>query len=271
MIFPSNRVRIMVATKPVDFRKGHYGLAALVKNEQHKDPFTGTVFVFRSRKADRLKLIYWDGSGIVLAYKRLEEHSFTGPGINARSMPKNACRIGALLAEPRRRPGFNVSKPSFHPDRHGRDAELSRQALGEQPDTADQGHAIVDQLHAAGLDHTINNLWILGWLGGYDKRKMADRVLKEHYGLDIGTDRDAVLYVGDSTNDAPMFSYFRHTVAISTIVRYLDEIDTPPAWVTKGPGGEGFVEAAEAVLRARAAGRPLSGAIRDDLNAPRRT
>lgn len=100
---------------------------------------------------------------------------------------------------------------------------------------------------------------------------MADRVLKEHYGLDIGTDRDAVLYVGDSTNDAPMFSYFRHTVGISTIVRYLDEIDTPPAWVTKGPGGEGFAEAADAVLRARAAGRPLSGAIRDDLNAPRRT
>jgi transposase len=59
MIFPSNRVRIMVATKPVDFRKGHDGLAALVKNELHKDPFTGAVFVFRSRKADRLKLIYW--------------------------------------------------------------------------------------------------------------------------------------------------------------------------------------------------------------------
>ena len=37
MIFPSNRVRIMVATKPVDFRKGHDGLAALVKNELHKD------------------------------------------------------------------------------------------------------------------------------------------------------------------------------------------------------------------------------------------
>ena len=41
MIFPSNRVRILVATKPVDFRKGHDGLTALVKNELHKDPFTG--------------------------------------------------------------------------------------------------------------------------------------------------------------------------------------------------------------------------------------
>ena len=49
----------MVATKPIDFRKGHDGLAALVKNELHKDPFTGTVFVFRSRRADRLKLLYW--------------------------------------------------------------------------------------------------------------------------------------------------------------------------------------------------------------------
>lgn len=62
-----------MATKPVDFRKGHDGLAALVKNELHKDPFTGTVLVSRSRKADRLKLIYWDGSGIVMAYKWLEE------------------------------------------------------------------------------------------------------------------------------------------------------------------------------------------------------
>ncbi|WP_372837028.1 IS66 family insertion sequence element accessory protein TnpB, partial [Puniceibacterium confluentis] len=49
----SNRVRIMIATKPVDFRKGHDGLAALVKNELRKEPFTGTVFVFRARRANR--------------------------------------------------------------------------------------------------------------------------------------------------------------------------------------------------------------------------
>lgn len=54
MIFPSNRVRIMVATKPIDFRKGLDGLAALVKNELHKDPFTGTVFVFRSRTESKV-------------------------------------------------------------------------------------------------------------------------------------------------------------------------------------------------------------------------
>ena len=55
--------------------------AAMVKNELRKDPFTGTVFVFRARTADRLKLLYWDGIGLVMAYKRLEEHSFTWPAV----------------------------------------------------------------------------------------------------------------------------------------------------------------------------------------------
>ena len=93
MIFPSNRVRIMVATKPVDFRKGHNGLAALVKNELRKDPFTGTVFVFRSRRADRLKLLYWDGTGLVMACKRLDEHTFTWPAI-----PASCSRASASLS-----------------------------------------------------------------------------------------------------------------------------------------------------------------------------
>jgi len=96
MIFPA--IRIMVATKPGDFRKGRDGLAELAKNELHKDPFTGTVFVFRSCKADRLKLIYWDGSGIVLAYKRLEEYTFTWPGIKDGLMTLPHAQFEALFA-----------------------------------------------------------------------------------------------------------------------------------------------------------------------------
>ena len=98
MIFPSNRVRIMVATKPIDFRKGHDSLAAMVKNELRKDPFTGTVFVFRARKADRLKLLYWDGTGLVMAYKRLEEHSFTWPAVKDGLMLMNHTQFEALFA-----------------------------------------------------------------------------------------------------------------------------------------------------------------------------
>ena len=98
MIFPSNRVRIVVASKPVDFRKGHDGLAASVKQALRKDPFTGTVFVFRAKRADRLKLLYWDGTGLVMTYKRLAETTFTWPAIRDGVMSVNHAQFEALFA-----------------------------------------------------------------------------------------------------------------------------------------------------------------------------
>lgn len=98
MIFPSNRVRILVATKPIDFRKGHDGLAALVSQALRKDPFTGTVFVFRSRRLDRLKLLYWDGTGLVMTYKRLEAASFTWPAITDGVLSLNHAQFEALFS-----------------------------------------------------------------------------------------------------------------------------------------------------------------------------
>ncbi|WP_150526435.1 IS66 family insertion sequence element accessory protein TnpB [Roseibium sediminis] len=98
MIFPSNRVRVFVATRPVDFRKGHDGLAALVQSVLRKDPFTGTVFVFRSKRADRLKLLYFDGTGLVMAYKRLEDTTFTWPAIKDGAMSLNHAQFEALFS-----------------------------------------------------------------------------------------------------------------------------------------------------------------------------
>jgi len=80
-IFPSNRARLLLATDPVDFRKGQDGLLALVHSVPRKDPFTGTVFVFRSKRANGLKLLYWDGTGLAMAYKRLKDTRFTWPAI----------------------------------------------------------------------------------------------------------------------------------------------------------------------------------------------
>jgi len=98
MIFPSNHVRILVATKPVDFRKGHNGLAALVSNVMGHNPFDGTVFVFRSKRLDRLKLLYWDGSGLVMAYKRLEDHKFAWPLIKDGVMRLDPAQFEALFS-----------------------------------------------------------------------------------------------------------------------------------------------------------------------------
>ena len=59
MILPGGRFQIFVATRPVDFRKGMDGLAAVVQQQLRLDPFCGAVFVFRARRADRVKLLVW--------------------------------------------------------------------------------------------------------------------------------------------------------------------------------------------------------------------
>ena len=79
MIGPSGTVRVMLATRPVDFRKGMDGLAMLVREQLGADPFCGTVFAFRSKRADRLKLLFFDGTGVVLVAKRLEAGAFRWP------------------------------------------------------------------------------------------------------------------------------------------------------------------------------------------------
>ena len=97
MLMPSQGVRILVATKPVDFRKGHDGLAALVQSMLAEDPFTGTVFVFRSKRADRIKLLVWDQTGMVLVHKRLEGGKFVWPQVRDGVMRMSSAQLGALF------------------------------------------------------------------------------------------------------------------------------------------------------------------------------
>jgi transposase len=90
-------VRVLVATRPVDFRRGADSLAALVREELRQDPFCGTIFVFRSKRADRLKLLAWDGSGLVLFWKRLEQGAFRWPPISDGVMRLSASQLAALV------------------------------------------------------------------------------------------------------------------------------------------------------------------------------
>jgi transposase len=78
MITVPSGIRVFVATMPVDFRRGADSLAALVREQLKHDPFSGTIFIFRSKRADRLKILGWDGSEVVLFWKRLELDRFAG-------------------------------------------------------------------------------------------------------------------------------------------------------------------------------------------------
>jgi transposase len=90
-------IRVLVATKPVDFRKGADGLAALVREALGENPFSETIFVFRSKRADRAKILAWDGSGLVLFWKRLEHGAFRWPPISDGVMRLSALQLAALV------------------------------------------------------------------------------------------------------------------------------------------------------------------------------
>jgi transposase len=79
-------VRIFVSREPVDMRKGFDSLAQLVRSHLAGDPLSGHLFVFRSKRGDRLKVLYWDSDGLCLFYKRLE--------IGVFSMPTSGTRVG---------------------------------------------------------------------------------------------------------------------------------------------------------------------------------
>ena len=72
--------KVYVATRPVDFRKGPDGLVALVR-DGGADPFSGALYVFRAKRADRVKIVWWDGSGLCLFAKRLDEDKFRWPQV----------------------------------------------------------------------------------------------------------------------------------------------------------------------------------------------
>ena len=94
---PPTGVKVLVATKPVDFRKGMDGLARLVKEEMKAEPFSGVVYVFRSKRSDRLKLLWWDGTGVVLYAKRLEQGAFCWPKVQDGAMRLTSAQLAVLL------------------------------------------------------------------------------------------------------------------------------------------------------------------------------
>ena len=97
MIVPPAGVRVLVASRPVDFRKGGDSLAAMAQAVLRQDPFSGTIIVFRSKRADRIKLLVWDGTGLVLIWKRLEQGAFRWPPITDGVMRLSGGQLAALL------------------------------------------------------------------------------------------------------------------------------------------------------------------------------
>ena len=87
---------IVLATRPVDFRTGPDGLTALVR-DAGADPFNGALYVFRAKRADRIKIVWWDGTGLCLFAKRLEADRFYWPKLMAGTVRMSAVQLAALV------------------------------------------------------------------------------------------------------------------------------------------------------------------------------
>ena len=74
-------LRVYLATEPIDLRRGHDGLCALVRSRYQRDPHEGHLFAFIGRRGDRIKVLYWDRGGFVVWYKRLEQGRFRLPRV----------------------------------------------------------------------------------------------------------------------------------------------------------------------------------------------
>jgi transposase len=90
-------LRIWLATRPTDLRKSFDTLAELVRQQLQCDPLSGQLFVFRNKRADRIKLLYWDEDGFVIFYKRLEIGTFRFPQGDSAGLQIRASDLHMIL------------------------------------------------------------------------------------------------------------------------------------------------------------------------------
>lgn len=116
--------------------------------------------------------------------------------------------------------------------------------------------AIVRCFEAEGATAKVSSIHVNGWFGGFDKLSMMRRWARAERDLDLDDPRvrAGALYVGDSPNDGPGFSFFEHGVGVANVRDFADRLDPAPRYVTAARAGAGFVELAERLLSARGAG-----------------
>ena len=90
-------VQVWLAAGVTDLRKGFDGLSALVQLQLAEDPFSGQLFVFRGRRGDRIKVLWWDGDGLCLFAKRLERGRFLWPSPADGVVTITPAQLGYLL------------------------------------------------------------------------------------------------------------------------------------------------------------------------------
>jgi HAD superfamily hydrolase (TIGR01484 family) len=110
---------------------------------------------------------------------------------------------------------------------------------------------IVELFRQAGAQAKVSSIHVNGWFGDYDKLSMTLRVLEEQFELRPEATRERAIFVGDSPNDAPMFSYFPNSVGVANVSAFAGRMAAEPTYVSQAAGAHGFAEVAAALLDTR--------------------
>ncbi len=108
---------------------------------------------------------------------------------------------------------------------------------------------IVQIFEEAGAVAKVSSIHVNGWFGDYDKLSMTRTCLGARFGFDIDAQNNAVMFVGDSPNDQPMFAFFKNSVGVANVKDF--KLETPPEWVTRARAGNGFSELSQRIIKLR--------------------
>ncbi|MDP7065388.1 MAG: HAD-IIB family hydrolase [Arenicellales bacterium] len=109
---------------------------------------------------------------------------------------------------------------------------------------------IVAVFQEAGATAKVSSIHVNGWFGKYDKLSMTKIFANQCLDLNLDTQGEMSIFIGDSPNDAPMFEFFEHSVGVANIRSFKSQLKVPPRYVTQGHGGVGFAEFSRALIAA---------------------
>ena len=134
-------------------------------------------------------------------------------------------------------------------DQHYRESDLAIDYCEDVPPLSPEAVKKICQIFKAhGATCKVSSIHVNGWFGQYDKLGMAKRFVEERLGLELDDAKGSFAYCGDSPNDEPMFGYFPISVAVRNVMKFVDQMQTLPAFITSKEGGEGFAEFAHHIL-----------------------
>lgn len=135
-------------------------------------------------------------------------------------------------------------------DQHYREADLAIDFCEDVPRLGwEDIEKICDVFKKHGATCKVSSIHVNGWYGDYSKLGMTRTLADEMWGIDLDSKRDRFVYLGDSPNDEPMFSYFPLSIGVRNVIDFTDRMESLPLYVTEGRGSLGFAEAAAELLR----------------------